>query len=143
MERLLSYGIKFEVIRPSGPVRTVKETSALTGLPESSIIKTLIFVSEKGGIAAIVPGDKKADLEKLSRIFGKVRLASADEILSLTGFPLGGVPPFGHGLQTVVDSSLKPDEEVVGGGGDEMTLIKVKVRDIIEVNKAIVADISK
>jgi prolyl-tRNA editing enzyme YbaK/EbsC (Cys-tRNA(Pro) deacylase) len=36
-----------------------------------------------------------------------------------------------------------PDEEVVGGGGDEMTLIKVKVRDIIEVNKAIVADISK
>jgi prolyl-tRNA editing enzyme YbaK/EbsC (Cys-tRNA(Pro) deacylase) len=49
MERLLSYGIKFEVIRPSGPVRTVKETSALTGLPESLIIKTLIFVSEKGG----------------------------------------------------------------------------------------------
>ena len=27
--------------------------------------------------------------------------------------------------------------------GDERTLIKVKVRDIIEVNKAIVADISK
>jgi len=139
----MSYGIKFEVIRPGGPVRTVKETSALTGLPESSIIKTLVFVSDRGGVAVIIPGDKRADLKKLEKIFGKVRLASEEEVLKLTGFPLGGVPPFGHNLQTVVDSSLNPDDEVVGGGGDERTLIKVRVRDIIEVNRAMVADVSR
>ncbi|MGB9631552.1 MAG: aminoacyl-tRNA deacylase [Candidatus Methanodesulfokora sp.] len=142
MDRLLSYGVKFEVIRPGGPVRTVKETAALTGLPESSIIKTLVFISERGGVAVIIPGNRRADPEKLAKIFGKVRLASAGEVLELTGFPLGGVPPFGHNLRTVVDSSLKPDDDVVGGGGDERTLIKVKVKDIIEVNRALVADVS-
>ncbi len=136
---------QFELISPGGRVKTVKEASQLTREPLNRIIKTVVLYSESlGGIAAIVTGDKTVDLEKLSSLLGvNLRQARPDEVRKLTGYPVGGVPPICHGLLTVVDYSVLDQEYVIGGGGDEFTLIKISPQDILAFNKALVANISK
>ncbi len=73
----------------------------------------------------------------------KLRPVSPKEVEALTGYPAGGVPPVCHGLLTIVDYGVLDHEYVVGGGGDEFTLIKISPQDILAFNKAMVARISK
>ncbi len=136
---------RFELISPGGRVRTVKEASQMTREPVDRIIKTVILYSEDlGGVAAIVTGDRSVDLEKLASLLGtELRPASPEEVRELTGYPVGGVPPVCHGLLTVVDYLVLDREYVIGGGGDEFTLIKISPQDILAFNKALVANISK
>ncbi len=136
---------RFELISPGGRVKTVKEASQLTREPINRIVKTVVLYSESlGGVAAIVTGDRTVDLEKLSSLLGvRLRQAKPDEVKELTGYPVGGVPPVCHGLLTVVDYGVLDHEYVIGGGGDEFTLIKISPQDILAFNKALVANISK
>jgi len=53
----------------------------------------LLFISEKEGlILVIVDGESKVNLNKLSKIFGKVRLAKPEEVKQITCFEVGAVP---------------------------------------------------
>ncbi|MEK6907148.1 MAG: YbaK/EbsC family protein [Nanoarchaeota archaeon] len=148
-EKLKQYikenNIKAEQVIFEGDVKTSEKARIKTN---SLIVKTIVFIDlnkslEYGnGVIAIVPGESRVDKNKLRKISNsKVKIASSDEVLILTSYPAGGVPPFGFKARFYLDKSLKNKNEVYAGGGSIRTLIKTIIKEIIKANKAEIVNI--
>ncbi|QOR94501.1 aminoacyl-tRNA deacylase [Thermosphaera chiliense] len=124
---------------------TVEAAVKQLGVDPGRIVKTLVLVDEEGKpLAAIIPGNKRLSLDKLSSITGrKLRLARAREVEKATGYPVGAVPPVGHGLKTYVDREVLNRETVIGGGGSTHSLLELKTRDLLALTQPVVSDIAE
>jgi len=115
-----------EVIKLQTPVRTVKEAARAMGVSEDKIIKTIVVNCGGEFRAYIVRGNKKLELKSLG-----CRLATPEEVLTATGYPIGGVPPVLN-IPAFIDEELLTEDYVYGGGGDDHSLLKFKPRDLVE-----------
>ncbi|MEM1598570.1 MAG: aminoacyl-tRNA deacylase [Pyrobaculum sp.] len=115
-----------EVIRLDVPVRTVRQAARAVGTSEDKIVKTLVVFCDGGYRAYVIRGNKKLDLAALN-----CRLATPEEVLRATGYPVGGVPPVLN-IPVYIDKDLLAEDYVYGGGGDEYTLLKFKPSVLVE-----------
>src|SRR6185295_14561088 len=86
----------------------------------------LVFVtpSEDGTlepIVCLVSGADRVDLERLATVVGRrdIRRSTAREADELTGFTIGGIPPFGHTrrARVIMDPELSLYETVWAAAG--------------------------
>ncbi len=83
---------------------TVNEAAEEVGCSKRQIIKSIVLVAEDEAVVAIVDGTSSVDLKRVEKLLGKsVRIAGREEVLHLTDFPAGGVPPIGHDCKVFVD----------------------------------------
>lgn len=146
IEYLALQGIEAEFIAPGVPMPTVTLAAQAAGVPEDQILKTLVFVDDRGTfVVAVASGNGRVDRNRLARIAGvnRLRPASPDDVRRLTGFPAGGVAPLGlpSDVTVVVDRMTSSLTTALGGGGDENILMSVRLEDVIRCNNATVADI--
>ncbi|MBO8179664.1 MAG: aminoacyl-tRNA deacylase [Archaeoglobus sp.] len=121
---------------------TVKEAAEELGCSKRQIIKSIVLVAGDEAVIAIVDGTSSVDLKRVEKLIGKsVRVAEREEVLDLTGFPAGGVPPVGHNCKVILDERVLKNEKVYGGGGDEKHLLLISPSEIVE--RAVVARIRK
>ena len=130
-----------EIINAGKPVKTVEQAIKATDSNPKQIIKSLLFISEEEPVLVIVDGESKVDLNKLERMFGKVRFATPEEVKQITGFEVGAVPPVGMKVKTIVDKKVLENEFVIGGGGRIDRLSKLNPEKIVKYQKAIIADV--
>ena len=114
-----------------------------TGSDPKQIVKSLLFISEEGPVLVIVDGESRVDINKLAKIFGKIRLATPEEVRRITGFEVGSVPPVGINVRTLVDRRVLENRFVVGGGGRTDMLSRLDPRKIVEYQNAEVVDIRR
>jgi len=125
-----------------GKASTVKEAAEEIGCSKRQIIKSIVLVAEDEAVIAIVDGTSSVDLKRVEKLIGKkVRIAEREEVLDLTGFPAGGVPPVGHSCKVILDERVLKNEKVYGGGGDDKHLLLISPSEIVE--RAVVARIRK
>jgi prolyl-tRNA editing enzyme YbaK/EbsC (Cys-tRNA(Pro) deacylase) len=115
-----------EVIALQIPVRTVREAARAVGVGEDKIIKTIVVNCGGEFRAYILRGTKRLDVKSLG-----CRLATPEEVLSVTGYPVGGVPPV-LGIPVFIDEELLSEDYVYGGGGDDHSLLRFRPRDLVE-----------
>jgi len=131
-----SRGISGEIIRLSpSAAKTSASAAESVGCEISQIAKSIVLKGEERYYVVVLSGDKRIDLKKASATLrDTLRLAKPEEILEQTGYPVGGVPPFGHAnsLKILVDKSLLRFEEVYSSGGSDNTLLKIKVKELIK-----------
>ena len=79
----------------------------------------------------------------------RVKLASAETVIELLGYPAGGVPPIGHRtkLPVILDAAVLATAErtgkpLYGGGGDDHTMMEIRVEDLQAVTQGIVMEVS-
>ena len=101
-------------------VRTIDEVSSFLGEPYERFIKTLIFIADDKGVAALVRGDDQLSEAKLTSALGcdGMRLAEDGEIEALTGGPQGFTGPQGlaeRGLRVVTDLRLEGATGMITG----------------------------
>lgn len=119
-----------EVVPVSCPqgAKTAQDAADALGVEVGQIVKSLIFGVEGSGggdelrlVLAYVSGSNMLDEEKLAAAAGATscRRVDADSVRSATGFPIGGVPPFGHdtALQVFIDPDLLQYDEVWAAAG--------------------------
>ena len=137
-------GLEVEVKRLDEPTRTVQEAARALGCEAGEIAKSLVFVADGDPVIVIAPGDRRVDTDKLAETLdvAEVRQAGPDEVRAATGFPVGGVPPFGHGLPAIVDEDLLRRERVFAAGGDGHSLFEVEPRRLVECTRARVAAVT-
>jgi prolyl-tRNA editing enzyme YbaK/EbsC (Cys-tRNA(Pro) deacylase) len=79
---------------------TAEAAAAAVDAPLGSIVKSLIFLADGLPLLVLVAGDRRADIKQLRAQLGlskrQLRIAQPEEVLSHTGFEVGGVPPVGH-----------------------------------------------
>ena len=87
--------------------RTVMEVSNFLKLPPSYFIKSILVITEKGPVLALVRGDQELHEKKLARIIGNHRPAQKAEVKEILGVEAGFIGPMGQKVRTVADESLK------------------------------------
>jgi prolyl-tRNA synthetase len=94
--------------------RTVLEVSNFLKLPPSHFIKSILVITEKGPVLALVRGDQEVHEKKLARIIGSHRPAQKAEVKEILGVEAGFIGPAGQKIRTVADESLRNGSYVSG-----------------------------
>jgi prolyl-tRNA synthetase len=111
---------------------TVEEVSLMFGVSPMRLVKTLLFKSGEKVIAALVPGERELNEIKFARVSGDpdARLLTDEEILALTGAPVGFAGPVGlsHAVEIIADPLLAGyDGMIVGANKKDAHLRGVKM----------------
>jgi prolyl-tRNA editing enzyme YbaK/EbsC (Cys-tRNA(Pro) deacylase) len=97
-------------------------------------------------VIALVSGSNRLDEAKLSAAAGaeRTRRADADRVRAVTGFPIGGVPPFAHPepVATFVDPDLLGHDEVWAAGGTPQVVFGIAPAALVEATGGTVADLA-
>jgi prolyl-tRNA editing enzyme YbaK/EbsC (Cys-tRNA(Pro) deacylase) len=100
---------------------TAADAAAAIGVEVGQIVKSLVFGVDGDVVMALVSGQNRLDEHKLAAACGgaKASRVDADVVREATGFPIGGVPPFGHArpLRVLVDPDLLEFDEVWAAAG--------------------------
>jgi prolyl-tRNA editing enzyme YbaK/EbsC (Cys-tRNA(Pro) deacylase) len=108
-------GVELEVTVFDESTHTAEEAARAVGAELGQIVKSLVFLppdeeADPEPILCLVSGPNRVDLGRLAAVLGRsdVRRASAREANDLTGFVIGGIPPFGHlrRVRVVMDPDL-------------------------------------
>ncbi|MBR9681271.1 MAG: hypothetical protein GOV00_00530 [Candidatus Altiarchaeota archaeon] len=119
-------------------VKTVADAIEVSGASLDEIIKTIIFKSSGGPVAAIVSGKFRASKRRIEEAVGEaVTIASPEETLEMVGYPAGGVPCIGHSAKLVVDPLIFEQKYVFTGGGSLQALVKISTDEIRKLNPII------
>lgn len=124
------------------------ETAHLLNIPPEWVYKTIVVKREKGKpILAIIPGPSNVDLKALAKSLGekKLFLPTEREAEQLTGLQAGGISPLAllnKGFQVVIDAAAQVQEEIHVSGGQRGLNIRLPVRALAELTRAMVAEIS-
>ncbi|MCK0197220.1 YbaK/EbsC family protein [Ancylobacter sp. 6x-1] len=107
---------------------TVAEAAAGHGVSHGQIAKTLSLKVGDQPFLVVARGDARLDNRKAKAAFGgKASMLSAEEVVEVTGHPVGGVCPFGLAstLKVYCDVSLKAFDEVVPAAGARNAALRI------------------
>ena len=137
-------GLDIDVRRLDGSTATVRDAATALGCEEARVAKSLVFVADGDPVICIASGAHRVDVEKLCQALdcAEARQAGADEVRAATGFAVGGVPPFGHGLPVVLDETLLEHETVWAAGGDGRSLFEIDPSRLVDCTGATVAPVA-
>ena len=131
---------------PEG-TKTAADAAAAIGVSVGQIVKSLVFGVDNEVVMALVSGSNQLDEKKLALAAGGAKCArvDADAVREATGYPIGGVPPFGHStqLRVFVDPDLLQYEEVWAAAGTWNDNFGASPTDIVRVAGGVVADLKR
>jgi len=106
---------KEEVATPG--MSTVEQVAQFLKIRKFQVVKTLLFRTDTGCIAALVRGDHEINPAKLRRVLKTVvlEMATPEEILQATGGPLGFSGPVGLKIPIIVDYAVESLTNFVTG----------------------------
>lgn len=155
-------GINARIITNIGHTPTVPAAAEVLGVEPEQIIKTLLFVFEPGQKAGQAPpavvvignGEHRISKRALGQHVGlnpkRVKLAPAETVLDLLGYPPGGVPPFAHRtpVPVLLDANVvalreRYNDRIFGGGGDDHTMLELTVSDLLRIHQPTVLALSE
>jgi Cys-tRNA(Pro) deacylase len=138
-------GLGLAVVTRSFPegTRTAEDAARAIGCAVGQIVKSLVFLLDGAPVVALVSGANRLDEQRLAAALGggAVGRADADTVRAATGYPIGGVPPFGHAssLPTAVDEDLLGYDEVWAAAGTPRDVFPVAPADLVRVTDGTVA----
>jgi len=132
-EFLTKNGVSHTVI-PHALAFTATSVAGAAHIKGKDMAKTVV-VNLDGHLAmAVVPADRKVDLERLRQAAGAVSAELADEREFIGDFPEcepGAMPPFGnlYGMPVYVEPHLAADPEIAFNAGSHTELIRMAYKD--------------
>lgn len=128
--------IPYEVLEHPGPLNSLEQAAEERNQRPEQIVRSILFRASKGEyLMVLMAGPRQIDWKTLRKHIGtnRIRMASKDEVLSVTGYQLGAVAPFGlpEPLKILVDSSILNEEIISIGSGIRSTAIILKSTDLI------------
>ena len=138
-------GLDVEVQHLDSSTRTVAEAAAAVGCDASEIAKSIVFVADGDPVVCIASGAHRIDPGKLADALdvAEVRQASAQEVRAATGYAIGGVPPFGHGLPVVFDEALLRHDRIWAAAGDPHSLFCADPRKLADCTDSEIVDVGE
>jgi len=102
-------------------IRTVDEVTKFLSVRPEKLVKTLIYQTEHGPIAALVRGDHELNETKLRNVLNVQELTMADPetVFDVTGAPMGFAGAIGLQVKKVADFAVKEMKNMVMGANEE------------------------
>lgn len=127
------------IIELNQSTATVQLAAAAHNVEPGQIAKTLSLKVQNEVILVVAKGDARLDNKKLKKTFGaKARMLSSDEVVTITGHPVGGVCPFGleNPIKVYCDVSLKHYQEVLPAAGAIHSAVRISPERMAELTRA-------
>lgn len=141
----LCSGLDYEIFQDNILMANAAIGSQHYGIDLSQCTPTFILKVDQDFVALVIQGSRKIDFRRVEAYLGakKVRMASKDEILTLTGSPIGSVSLINKGLRTLIDRGASEIAYCYGGCGVENHTLKIKSQDLIKATQAELGDFTK
>jgi len=139
---------------------TADAAARAVAAPLGSIVKTLVFLADGAPLLVLVAGDQRADVHRLRAALGlskkRLRIAQPVEVLSSTGFEVGGVPPIGHDqesrsatgaggvvVRTLIDRTLGRFDVVWAAAGSPNAVFPINYDRLVAITNGEVMDLAE
>lgn len=144
-------GVELDIRVFDVSTHTAADAAATVDAELGQIVKSLVFVvPEDGGlepVICLVSGPNRVDVARLGAVTGDrdIRRATAREAEELTGFTIGGIPPFGHirPVRTIMDPDLGRFQVVWAAAGTASAVFAVPPATLRILANAMVAPITE
>ena len=124
------------VIETEASSATVAEAAAAHGVDPAQIAKTICLRVGEQALLLVAGGTSRLDNRKAREAFGgKARMLGLEEVVELTGHPIGGVCPFGlkTPLPIYCDQSLRRFAEVLPAAGATNAAVRMETTRLAEL----------
>ncbi len=146
-KRLKEFDENLSVVELENSAKTALDAANSLNCEVGAIVKSLLIKIENEFLLCLVSGDKRCSLNKLKKISEKknVRMASAEEVKSQTGYTIGGVSPIGHinKIPILVDNSLSRFKDIFAAAGHPNAIFKINYEKLIQITNGDVKDITE
>jgi Cys-tRNA(Pro) deacylase len=142
-------GITATIMPLNAHTATVADAARALEVETAQIIKSLLFLVDGEPLLVINNGTARVDRKKLAAFLGigrkRVKFATPDQALTITGYVVGSMPPFGHRqqLKTLVDSAVTRLDTVYGGGGALDAMLQLTTAELLRVTGAEVVAVAE
>ncbi|MDH3601028.1 MAG: YbaK/EbsC family protein [Candidatus Tectomicrobia bacterium] len=140
-------GLDIEIKEFEDSTRTADEAAHAVGCMVAQIVKSLLFIVASQPTMALVSGINRLDERKLADLCGvsrkQVKRSNADMARDVTGFAIGGVPPFGHTTQlpTYIDADLQQFDTIWAAAGTPKAVFAITPQELVNATNGVVADL--
>jgi len=127
-------GIPHRVFLHERPVTSFEEAASARNQRPEQIVRSILFQVRPGEfVMVLMAGRDQVDWRKLRQLVkrSRVRMATEDEVLEVTGYRIGTVSPVGlkNRVRVLLDASVLREEEVSLGSGVRNVAIIMKSAD--------------
>lgn len=148
IETLREHQILHRVLPHREPALTIESAAKERGVAADHIVKSILLADrDRRYVIACVAGDARVDLKALRAHLGtewrRLRFASAEEIVAVTGYVQGAVAPVGlpaH-VPVIIDEVIVQRSRVSISSGNPMAGVELDPRDLVRVSGARLARI--
>ena len=127
---------------PAG-TRTAADAAAAVGCEVAQIAKSMVFRAGARAVLVITSGANRVDRARVAAAVGEaVQRADATWVREVTGFAIGGTPPFGHPepVLTFLDSDLMTYQEIWAAAGAPDAVFRATPEELLRASGAAAAD---
>ncbi len=142
-------GLTVEIVEFAQTTRTAQEAATAVGCQVAQIVKSLCFVVNGRALICLVSGANQLDERKLADLEGvsrkQVGRPNADAVKEVTGFSIGGVPPFGHKspLPVYIDETLMQFDVVWAAAGTPFAVFAIPPATLARASRGVIASLHK
>jgi len=127
--------IPHRVFKHETPVTSFEQAAADRNQRPEQIVRSILFqIRPEEFLMVLVAGPAQVDWKKLRQLMkrSRLRMATEEEVLDVTGYRVGTVSPFGlkNQVKILIDASVLKEDEVSIGSGVRNTAIIMKSVDL-------------
>jgi Cys-tRNA(Pro)/Cys-tRNA(Cys) deacylase len=129
-------GIPYRFFRHPGVVRSLEQAASERGQRPEQIIRSILFRLSRGGfVMVLVAGPKQVAWPALRKHLAtsRISMATEEEVMQVTGYPLGAVSPFRtlQSLRVLMDRGILTEQEISIGSGVRYTTVIMQREDFL------------
>jgi prolyl-tRNA editing enzyme YbaK/EbsC (Cys-tRNA(Pro) deacylase) len=135
-----------EIIEKATSTATVAQAAEAHGVEPGQIAKTLSLRLKDKAVFLVMSGDARIDNRKYKNQFGeKAKMLDAEDVLTLTSHPVGGVCPFGlpSPLPVFADISLRNFDVILPAAGAINAALRIEPERLAHLVNAQWVDIAQ
>ncbi len=127
--------IPHQVFKHEVPVTSFEQEASDRNQHPEQVVRSILFqIRPEEFLMVLVAGREQVDWKKLRQYVGRsrMRMATEEEVLEVTGYRIGTVSPFGlkNEVKVLIDASILKEEEISIGSGVRNMAIIMKSADL-------------
>jgi prolyl-tRNA editing enzyme YbaK/EbsC (Cys-tRNA(Pro) deacylase) len=140
-------GLAIEISAMAESTRTAEEAAAACGVTVGQIVKSLVFSGATSGkpYLLLVSGTNRVNETGVATHLGEeLKRPDGKAVRDLTGYAIGGIPPFGHDtpLATYIDRDLLQYDVVWAAAGTPKAVFRVEPNSLQKATGAAVIEVT-
>ena len=145
---IATHNIKAEIVHLPVETPTVSAAANAVNVNPEQIIKSLLFMADGSPVLVVTNGLTRIHRKRLADELGmsrrRIKIATVEQVLAITGYAVGAVPPFGHPIKlpTLLDVGVLAESTVYGGGGESDALMRLSPDELQRVVNGKLVDIA-